>query len=397
MKGKTDKSSVAEILEKVTNGLIEENSYYHCEISSDWSTEDGGLLESLSNAVWVDALDQPIPKNEQRGVNILSQLQSSINVSHAVAVGVAECSFSRENKSEVSIDSKFQEKEVNVKDLPLQLTPAEYRKLLQAIQPGHTTEKKMSPIVIKCKTLPQVPKCDKCDGRGLVSCDYCHGYGDGECPDCKGSGMLFPDGKFGEEHQFYNKIGYYQHYQVVLSMDECPSCKGTGEIHCSECGGKGEVTCEACHGSGKMGDGKSAQKVTRMIEKYCIDTQSYIVMPDGGKIDFDPYFLRDEIVKSTPVYIAGTTNTDVASETVESTIRDCSESAYSEIKRSLSAPDLFALNVVAHRLDQVSSVTFTYDSKEYQILILGTKAFASELPEISFLEKLLGTYKKKMS
>lgn len=382
----------SKILEAVTNGLIGENSYYHCEISSDWSMEDGFLIESLCNAHWVNPVGDPLTKNEQRGLSVISQLKSSSNTSHALVVGVSECYVNREKKTEVEIDTRYAEKDVDIKEMPFQLSVSEYKKLLHDVGTSNTAEKSFAPVVMKCKTLAQVPECNKCNGTGLVYCNYCHGYGDCECPDCEGRGTLFLNGNIGEWHWFRNKIGYVQRDRKVLSMADCPSCKGTGEFHCDVCGGKGEVSCEDCKGSGKMKNGKTAQKVTRLQENYDVYITSRLIMPNGESFEVNPIVMKEEIVTATPILINGHKD----SEEVERILETYSESAQSEILSLLSNQGLYALHVVVHILDKVCSINFVYNSTEYQILIVGDKAFAKELPEIFFIEKLLGTYKKKM-
>lgn len=393
MKKKTTATDASKILEVVANGLIDENNYYHCEISSDWSVEDGSLIETLSNALWVNPVDDPLSKKEQRGLSVISQLKSSAGISHALVVGILECYVTREEKTEVEIDGSYPEKDVNIKDMPLRMSTSEYQKLLHDVGTSNTVEKSLAPVVIRCKTLPQVPKCNKCDGTGRGVCGYCHGYGDCECPDCKGRGELFPDGKLGEEHWFRNKIGYYIHERKVLSMDECPSCKGTGEFHCDVCGGKGEVSCEDCKGSGKMKNGKIAQKVTRMQERYDVYVTGSLVIPNGQSFEVNPFMMKEEIISSIPIFMNGHKD----SEEVERTLMGCSKSTHSEITSLLLNEGLYALHVVTHKLDKVCSISFVYNSNEYQILVIGDKAFAKELPEISSIEKFLGTYKKKMS
>lgn len=389
MKVYSRKNEMSEIYDIITNGLIEENYYYHCDISPDWSVDDGSLFEELSEAHWVDGSDEPISRNEQRGIAYLSKLQLSSEINQAALVGVCECYINRKNETKVEIDANFKEMNLDVSKLEPQITSQEFTRFYKSSLDGSDAVKTYSipPLVIKCKTLSEVPKCDVCDGRGIVTCDYCHGTVEGYCcPDCGGIGTLLSD-RDDNKIYFNSKIGSdFNRRTITLTGGiTCPTCKGSGVFRCPVCDGNNEVKCNACDGSGKKNNGKTAQKVTRLTETYSIVKRCYLSLPEKD-YEIDVSTIKDVLKQSTPVIVYKSSSTDLFSKILAQF--DSTEFTNSIVKDAIKDPAIYALNIVSYKVENICNITFTFKSQEYKILVVGNKAFAEELPQISFLEKL---------
>lgn len=105
--------------------------------------------------------------------------------------------------------------------------------------------------------------------------------------------------------------------------------------------------------------------------------------------------LLEELVKSKPALfrqrIEGSSTPKRSGE--PSTPTEWVEDLYSKI---MGEPTLVGLNFVAYSIPNLRIISFTYDESEYEIIVIGDRAFARFLPEILFMESLLGSYKKKV-
>lgn len=388
MKTELPKIDLSNLYALITEGLIEKNQYYHCVISDDWSNEDYSLIKELSTTEWLTAMDEPISKNEKRGIEYLSKLHIQSDERKAVIVGICDCTFKREKETKVEIDTSYPEGKLDYNDLDLQISSQDFMRFYNsALASDYKDSISMKPLIVRCKTLPQMPECEECGGSGTVTCNYCHGAAIGYCcPDCEGAGTLYPD-MDGGKIIFQSKIGseFNRNSRMLTAGPagiSCPTCKGTGVFRCPVCDGNNEVKCEACSGSGKKNNGNKAQKVTRMIEKYFISKRCFLSLPNDDVIEVETIILQDLFNKTTPTIISRSKLHDYIPETTND------EYADSVIKEYIKNPNLFAINFVSKKIDNICSITFTFKSKEFKILVVGNMAFAEELPEISFLENL---------
>lgn len=79
------------------------------------------------------------------------------------------------------------------------------------------------------------PRCDVCDGAGLVGCADCGGDRRVLCGRCDGEGS-HPCAECGRPK-------------------ECRGCLGRGNATCGRCAGRGDHACDGCHGFGDLDAG----------------------------------------------------------------------------------------------------------------------------------------------
>lgn len=385
---------MSKIYDMISGGLDCENCNYQCEISSDWSVDDDSLIKELSRAKWINSEANPISKNEKRGIEYLSKLDTSMDTRPATFVGLYNCYYHRKNETTVETDTDFEEKEVEDKDIKLQMNRDEFISFYKSALEGKKDKIKMPPLIVKCKPT-QLPKCKDCNGSGIVRCRYCKGYGKGDCPDCGGYGELFSDGEMDKEYPFTSRVGYKIQTKLVKGQSNCKTCNGTGSFNCHVCGGSGEIKCTECDGSGIKNNAKRAQEVTRMTETYSVTKRCYILMPDQEEIELDTLFLdfdlRDIFVGTTPFIINKPTPQDTIFNAIRKNVdNNCPDKVIKELSED---PNLFALNVKSYKIDRICTIIFTFKSEEYKIVVIGNKAFSENLPKITFVERLLGKYK----
>lgn len=391
MKNVYNKIDKSEIYDFIINGLNAKCEYFHCEIPHVCSSDEE-LIESLSCAHWINYADESISSSEKRGIKLLAKFQPSVFHDSAVLVGICDCSYSRELLTSVEIDTDYPECKVSVDEIKPQMTEQEYAHFYHSSIEGSDDEKEMSPMIVECKTLPVVPKCETCHGLGHVDCEYCHGHGNGECPDCHGNGRLFPNGKWGETHYFRNKIGFRLYDQRVCTLETCPSCKGSGDFKCEVCDGSGQTICKECGGSGWKNNGKRAQEVKRMSEKYTIAKDCFVSMP------MDVFNLSASYLRKILVDTQNHFNNKSQIASLNAILEDakkigCEDYAINRIRQIMESPEFFAINVAFEKLENIRVVKFTFKDDDYSILVVGNHAFISWLPEVSFFEKLFGKYK----
>lgn len=357
------------------------------------------LVSFLASARWVISGDLKVTKKEHRGISLLPQFKYSVNRVKGIVFAQCNCSFHRETKIITKIDSNLKEREIDIQSINLQLEPSQYKEFLDSIVPNEVTEKVMAPVVVKCENLAPDIKCKECNGSGRVLCEYCNGWGDHECRDCKGEGVLFPDKLEFREYAYqthYGTLRDKERFQSTYPNMYCPACNGTGHFHCKVCNGSGSIICSSCNGSGHKFRNGSTQKITEMIETYSLDrTCALIISDENYNYPLEDDILKEDIVNSTPIIFRGEIETDDM-KSLLSEIGRYSPSTCSDIKNQLKNPNLLSMHLVSHELDDLLLLSFRYDSLEYEILIIDNLAFTHSFPEISFFEKILGTYKKKL-
>ena len=93
------------------------------------------------------------------------------------------------------------------------------------------------------------PKCDRCDGTGLVECDACR-----SCPDCGGSRSAKC-----KECDGSGKVRNWYHAWVKT---ECGKCQGEGSLPCPRC-----AKCEHCDGTRRVKCPKCVQTIHVVSER----------------------------------------------------------------------------------------------------------------------------------
>lgn len=396
MKQETSKNTSG-ISKKVAQGLKHEN-YYYCELPEyEVSAED--LITILSSARWVNSYGEEPSKDERRAISLLSQFKHSATKEKGIVCAECYCYFNRETKTKTNKNLNLPERDIDIESIKLQLKPSEYKDFLESFDPVLATEMVMDPIVVKCENQTPDTKCVKCKGTGRVACEYCNGWGDHKCRDCNGSGELFSDEwDFSKDYFYHTKYGTpFEKGQLKKGYPkmECPSCNGTGNFRCKVCNGSGFIVCSSCNGSGQKMKVDSPQRITELIETYRLDMTCDLILSNGNGYALDSDLLKNEIVNSNPIFSRGDMEVDDMNSVI-SEIGRYSQITCSEYKKRLKDKDLFSMHVVTHELDDIQLISFVYDSEDYNFLIIDNQAFINSIPEVTFLEKLLGTYKKKI-
>lgn len=89
-----------------------------------------------------------------------------------------------------------------------------------------------------------IKECKSCEGSGEITCQRCEGHMTIECPKCEGSG----ESDDNDDDENYN----------------CEKCRGDGEISCPSCN-RGEEICPKCEGSGEIESEDEVSYITYFI------------------------------------------------------------------------------------------------------------------------------------
>ena len=377
----------SDLLDRLSEALLCTNDYNVCNLKEMDGQDEDFQVASLQKGSWEDPSGEKLSKNMLRTIRLLDHLNLKETKEPAIVYGYCRVDVDRKKVGKTEIGTSYDKVDIKADSLDYQITERDYRKFISQYE-IHT---EYTPRIIKVVDLDEMPKCNKCGGSGEISCTLCRGFGKGECPDCKGTGIFGADGEWGKKKEIYSRIrGSY----IILECGEhCPTCNGEGQFFCKACEGTGVKTCPSCDGSGRV-RGDRAQKVTRLEEKYKLYRLGEIILPDMTTFAFDSMLL-EELVKSKPALfrqrIEGSSTPKRSGE--PSTPTEWVEDLYSEI---MGEPTLVGLNFVAYSIPNLRIISFTYDESEYEIIVIGDRAFARFLPEILFMESLLGSYKKKV-
>ncbi|HKJ67848.1 MAG TPA: hypothetical protein VKA68_07810, partial [bacterium] len=113
--------------------------------------------------------------------------------------------------------------------------------------------------------------CTNCNGTGVArtrTCQTCHGSGEIDCWRCGGDGtihdLIMPTECWnchGTGHGWLFRTcrvcgGDGQIFDNLPGEEQCPKCLGTGMLQCWRCGGSGEIEtpCRICGGDGRTHD-----------------------------------------------------------------------------------------------------------------------------------------------
>lgn len=379
------------IINTIAEGLLDENCYYHCTTASEWETDSDRLLTQLAKAKWLEPDDEPIPSSLSRGISHFADFKAHVSVDPAIICCYGCVNVNREVTTATELNTHHKETETGNEKRAFRISLEEYKKILGSYSSlGKNKGKQYPDIILSVKDLPNVPKCTYCKGTGKTKCVSCYGIGNGECPDCHGKGAFYDvePGKKG----FLSSVLTSRTYRLEF-CDPCPSCGGKGYFKCKECGETGLTDCSWCHGSGTLDGAKSAQKVKRLKETYYPYIKGELYLPDDESMDFDAMMLRDDICKMSPtVFNQEPDDTNNVREVEGVSDRRIKE----EINGILDDSSLVGASILVYRIPDLKIITFNYDGEEYRIIVIGQYAFAKELPSMSTMENLFGTYKKKV-
>lgn len=390
MTGKVDFiEAPSNIVEAVSNGLIDENTYYNCVISEDVVSDNEMLIQQLTQAQWDDPLSYPVEADIKRAISHIPEFRVKLSSYPAAIACYGYVEVTREKSTTVELDSSFKETDVKIGDMDLQMSLTDYRDILSSYSSISNKPTTYPARILSVKNMKEPPYCQHCGGTGKVACPSCHGIGNGECPDCKGTGCFF-DCKAGKQGFLHSRFGKI--YKLYYG-DSCPTCAGNGSFECKECNETGEIDCFYCNGNGYENGATRAQKVTRLKETYFPYMNGELFLPNDTSMDFDVTMVKKQLCKMPPTVFRKphktATHHQSGSNSPEGMVMDLLESIIND-------EALIGVNFIAYTLPQVRVATFSYDGKEYSILVIGERAFARELPTMTFMEGLLKSYKKKI-
>lgn len=376
-----------EILGKIHDGIIAENTYFSCELMGEDMDPDN-LLSQLSQAQWETPESYPIDKNQQRAVSLLKSFKVNIEEGESIILGYnhVDLNYKEETKT-VAFKNLKEEDLSNEKRIP-QMSESEFKRLLKSSF-GITEEIKEYPSkIIKVKNKKGGKKCKECDGTGKMTCPACHGFGKGECPDCKGTGAFY-DCEPGKTGLFVSR---FVHERRLEWGSPCPTCKGEGHFDCEICGRTGLINCNQCNGTGHPESDGKEQKVTELKESYSLMSFGKIFLPNQEEMHFSASCIKEYLDKAKEHIVWAEKNYQLSG------IKDSEayKEALSELNSIFEDVNIFGYNYVAYAVLHTSIISFTYDSEEYKIIILGNRAFANNLPQIGLMEKIFGSYKNKI-
>lgn len=370
------------VLEKIYEGIIDENTYYSCElVSEDLSSDE--LVNILGTAQWENPASEPIEKNRIRALSLLKNFNVKKKAGEGVILGFnrVDLIYEKETKT-VAFKNLKEMDDSRVESIP-QMTETELKKFIKSSDGLREEVKEYPSKIIKIVNKKGGKKCKECDGTGKTSCPHCTAVGKGDCPDCGGSGY-FEKCEFGEKTFVKGKWVYYGDY--------CPRCNGKGHFDCDVCNRTGIIECPKCNGTGHpIADGKE-QKVTELKERYSLVSRGEVYLPDETTMKFMTFCLKPYLDKAKCEFVWNIKESRISGTNDSDAYKD----ALTELNSILDEKTLFGFSYVAYRIPKISLLTYNYGEEDYKIIVIGNRAFTKELPEISLMESLLGTYKKKI-
>lgn len=369
------------VLEKIYEGIIDENTYYSCELEGEDLSSDE-LVNILGTAQWENPSSEPIEKNRQRALSLLKNFNVKKKAGEGIILGYnrVDLLYDKETKT-VAFKNMKEMDDSQVESIP-QMTETELKKFIKSSDGLREEVKEYPSKIIKIVNKKGGKKCQECNGTGKTTCPSCRGIGQGDCTVCDGTGVY--------ERRGYTKAIYIGNELVI--DDLCPVCKGTGHVDCEDCDRKGVIECPQCNGTGYPPTDGKEQKVTELKEKYSLVSRGEIYVPNEYKKEFKPFYLKNEFDKAKCEFVWNNKYSRISGTNGS----DASKEALTELNSILNEKTLFGLSYVAYRIPKISLLTYNYGEEEYKIIVIGNRAFTHELPEISFIESLLGTYKKKI-
>lgn len=384
----------SDMVDVVIDGFLAELFYLNCQINDSWKNDSTNLLAQLANAQWNEPNNDTIGKEKKNAIKHLTDFKATVSKGTALICCYASVDAGRSISSTIESDSHRKEINIDIADLDYQMTLKDYKEFLKSYSPiqGKGLVKEYPERILTVKKVENLPSCKHCHGTGKLTCSKCHGIGKGDCPDCKGLGMIYRSSKeYGEEIIFQSRFS--DQYVRMENGDRCPTCQGAGSFNCKACNTTGYIDCFYCNGTGKKDGATNGQEIKRLKETYTLYVNGELFLPDEDTKSFDVMNIKETLCQITPIVFQK--NPQYNDVNVKQS-NEISDPRIRKIISDMMSEQLVGLSVVAYELPDVATVTFNYDDNEYRILVIKDYAFATDLPSISFMENLLGTYKKKI-
>lgn len=384
----------------VQNPDGEYSSKFHLAYSASFNENDD--VETLLRKISATMSDSGIDKAEKRWYKHLPEYNASIETLSGYRVTTATVQVTREITTEDVMDCDLPEQNLNLKELPFEINAEEAIELLKDSNANHFTDER----IIKVKTKGNVPLCESCRGTGRVPCHTCGGRGTVQCSYCEGTGLNPVTQRSQVSTEKYWRDGVlHEKYNYAERQSQCPECQGSGVQTCGHCGGQKFFPCADCERTGRKDGASTAATVSTMKESFDVNKESSLLLSNGdaisGNYDYWGENLFQESSPESIVFFQGIneiTQLECDTEGDAFLIKYLNATLKNECavdKKGEHNPA--AIGIEVEKIPVVKKITVTYGGEEYEFYVIKNSfKDCAGYPEMSLIEDLFKTYKKKI-